>query len=157
MLMDKVSKDIEILKTLNLLWEKSIDAEKNEEVIESYLNSSLAITKELLNTVLPEYKELLAKDNLTQEDAWKLIYIKDILDYITYSVSNYQTLAGVLISVAPQIKDILKEIMDLYLYLSDLTGMYPQIDENLQKQIDKSLKEKEEGNIRNIDEVLREI
>jgi len=156
---EKISKDLNTLIILNNLWEKSIDKEKTNDEIVEFAKANLYIVNDILEQILPEYQKLLDKENLSSSEEWLLIDIKELLNHLTFFVSNIKGILSFYLpfNINEEMKEVLKEIHKLHLYLSDLTGLLPKKDEEIEKQIKNSLKEKEEGNIRDLDEVLKEL
>ena len=156
---EKLSKDLNTLNILNNLWEKSIDKEKTKDEIEEFAAANLHIVNNILDQVLPEYERLLDKDELSSSEEWLLIYFKDIFIHLTYYLSNVKGILSLYLPFnnSEKLKKLSIEIHKLHLYLSDLTGLLPRKDEELEKQIEQSLKEKEEGKVEKLDDVLKEL
>lgn len=156
---DKISKDLNTLAVLNKLWEKSFDKEKSKNEIEEFVKVNFNIINDILNIIIPEYKRLLDKDELTAEEEWLLIYSNNIFNYIIYLLSNLKSITSLYLSLKSndELDNIFKNINDTYLYLLDLTGLRPKKDVDIENQIKMSLKDKSESKVRNIDDLLKEL
>ncbi|GAB6073265.1 hypothetical protein JCM14244_16420 [Venenivibrio stagnispumantis] len=85
---EKISKDLNTLIILNKLWEKSIDKEKTNDEIVEFARANLYIVNDILEQILPEYQKLLDKENLSSSEEWLLVDIKELLNHLTFFVSN---------------------------------------------------------------------
>jgi|Deesub1362A_J573_1020465.scaffolds.fasta_scaffold34763_2 hypothetical protein len=156
---EKLSKDINTISVLNSLWEKSLDKEKTAEDIENFIKANLDIAKDIINIAIPEYAKLLDKDELTPEEEWELIYIKDILTQLALFMSGVKNIfvAYHMSSIKEISSELFDEIHNIHLYLLDITGLLPKKDIKLEKQIKTSLKEKREGKIQPVEDVFKEL
>ena len=156
---EKLYKNLNTLNILNSLWEKSVDKERTEDEIEEFALANLYIVEDMLDQILPEYEKLLDKDELSPSEEWLLIYYREILNHLTYYLSNVKSILSLNLPLShnPELEKLFLNIHKIHLYLLDLTGLLPKKDKELEENIKQSLKEKEEGQIRNLDEVFKEL
>ena len=138
------------IEELNRMWKMSDNSLSFPEFFEQYLSK----VEEHLNDTVPIYAHLLDKDELTAQDEWNLKFLQDSFLKLYGSVSIlFASLFTANLEVPKELKE---RAMNLLIFLGEIMGIIPESDKELEKAIDKGLKDIQEGKVIALEDFLNE-